>query len=60
MMKVQEAVELALWLAVTAKDRKDVHRCVEIAENLAQDLTSDELLLAKKNVQNKLERSKNV
>ena len=56
MMKVQEAVELALWLAVKAEDRKDMNRCVEIAEKLAQQLTAEQLKAAKHNVQNKLDK----
>jgi predicted Abi (CAAX) family protease len=54
MMKVQEAVELALWLAVTAEKTKDVQRCVQIAEELATQLTPAQVKEAKANVEKKL------
>jgi hypothetical protein len=54
MMKVQEAVELALWLAVTAEKTKDVQRCIQIAEELSQQLTKAEVDQAKLNVEKRL------
>jgi hypothetical protein len=53
-MKVQEAVELAMWLAVTAKETKDSQRCIQIAEELATQLTALEVKEAKANVEKKL------
>jgi hypothetical protein len=54
MMKLQEAVELALWLAVTAEKTKDAQRCIQIAEELSQQLTKAEVAQAKVNVEKRL------
>jgi len=54
MMKIQEAVELALWLAVTAEKPEDVQRCIQIAEELSQQLSKAEVAQAKANVEKKL------
>ena len=53
-MTPQQAVELAMYLAVTAKDRKDSVRCIEIAEQLSQELSAEQMKQARKNVENKL------
>jgi hypothetical protein len=55
-MKIQEAVELAMWLAVTAKETKDSKRCIQIAEELAKQLTAEQVKEAKANVEKKLSR----
>jgi hypothetical protein len=57
MMKVQEAVELALWLAVTAEKTKDAQRCIQIAEELSKQLTKAEVAQAKVNVEKRLGNS---
>jgi hypothetical protein len=54
MMKIQEAVELAMWLAVTAEKTKDSQRCIQIAEELAKQLTPAQVKEAKANVEKKL------
>ena len=53
-MTTQEAVELAMYLAVKAPTKKDSFRCIEIAEQLASQLTADEVVIARKNVGKKL------